>query len=185
MRTFELRVYTLRTQEALDFYVEQIYPRHLSSFPVFGIEAHGLWTAKEDAEPRLFVLASYAAGEEPREVARRYMQSTAFAEDVRTLMSHRSLAFNRRSSSLQLALLLFEVTQPHVLFLEEVKMEVLNVVAIIVVGLMVGCELAVAAFIHPTLDKLSDDAHLPAASAIARVLGTVMPFWYNLRFFLR
>jgi hypothetical protein len=54
MRTFELRVYKLRTKEALDFYMNQIYPRHLSSFPLFGIEAHGFWTAKEDAEPRLF-----------------------------------------------------------------------------------------------------------------------------------
>ena len=63
-------------------------------------------------------------------------------------------------------------------------MEVLNVVAIIVAGLMVGCELAIAAFVHPTLDKLPDDAHLPAASALARVLGTVMPFWYNLTFLL-
>jgi uncharacterized membrane protein len=63
-------------------------------------------------------------------------------------------------------------------------MEVLNVVAIMIAGLMVGCELAIAAFIHPTLDKLPDEAHLPAASAIARVLGTVMPFWYNLTFLL-
>jgi NIPSNAP len=83
MRTFELRVYTLRTQEALDFYRVHIYPRHLSSFPLFGIEAHRFWIAKEDVEPRLFVLASYAAGEEPGEVARRYMQSTAFAEDIK------------------------------------------------------------------------------------------------------
>jgi len=83
MRTFELRVYTLRSKEALDFYREQIYPRHLSSFPLFGIEAHGFWTAKEDVEPRFFVLASYAAGEEPGEVVRRYMQSTEFAEDIR------------------------------------------------------------------------------------------------------
>jgi hypothetical protein len=83
MRTFELRVYTLRTKEALDFYMNQIYHRHLSSFPLFGIEAHGFWTAKEDVEPRLFVLASYAAGEEPGEVARRYMQSKEFAEDIR------------------------------------------------------------------------------------------------------
>lgn len=59
-------------------------------------------------------------------------------------------------------------------------MEVLNVVAILVSGLMVGCELGVAVFIHPTLDKLPDEAHLPAASALARVLGTVMPFWYAL-----
>lgn len=63
-------------------------------------------------------------------------------------------------------------------------MEVLNVVAIVVAGLMVGCELAIAAFVHPTFDKLPDDAHLPAASAMARVLGTVMPFWYNLTFLL-
>jgi hypothetical protein len=83
MRTFELRVYKLRTKEALAFYMDQIYPRHLSSFPLFGIEAHGFWTAKEDVEPRLFVLASYAAGEEPGEVTRRYMQSTEFAEDIR------------------------------------------------------------------------------------------------------
>jgi hypothetical protein len=83
MRTFELRVYTLRSKEALDFYREQIYPRHLGSFPLFGIEAHGFWTAREDAKPRLFVLASFAAGEDPGEVVRRYMQSTQFAEDVR------------------------------------------------------------------------------------------------------
>ncbi len=63
-------------------------------------------------------------------------------------------------------------------------MEILNVVAIMVAGLMVGCELSITAFIHPTLDKLPDEAHQPAASAIARVLGTVMPFWYNLTFLL-
>jgi hypothetical protein len=48
MRLFELRVYTLRTKEALDFYMNQVYPRHLNSFPRFGIEAHGIWTVKED-----------------------------------------------------------------------------------------------------------------------------------------
>jgi hypothetical protein len=83
MRTFELRVYSLRTKEALDFYSEVIYRRHLNSFPRFGIEAHGFWTAAADVEPRLFVLASYAAGEEPGEVSRRYMQSTEFANDIR------------------------------------------------------------------------------------------------------
>ena len=63
-------------------------------------------------------------------------------------------------------------------------MKFLNVFAIVVAGLMVGCELAIAAFIHPTLDRLPDDAHLPAASAIARVLGTVMPLWYAIGFLL-
>ena len=63
-------------------------------------------------------------------------------------------------------------------------MEILNVVAMIVAGLMVGSELAIAAFVHPTLDKLPDNVHLPAASALARVLGKFMPFWYVLVFLL-
>jgi uncharacterized membrane protein len=62
--------------------------------------------------------------------------------------------------------------------------ETLNVMAILVAGLMVGCELSIAAFIHPTLDTLPDNVHRPAASAIARVMGTVMPFWYALTFLL-
>ena len=64
-------------------------------------------------------------------------------------------------------------------------MEVLNVVvAIIVAGLMVGCELAIATFVHPTLNSLPDEVHLPAASALARVLGRFMSFWYVLVFVL-
>ena len=63
-------------------------------------------------------------------------------------------------------------------------MELLNVVAIIVAGLMVGSELAIAAFVHPTLDRLPDNVHLPAASALARVMGRFMPFWYILVFLL-
>src|SRR5450432_1855134 len=66
------------------------------------------------------------------------------------------------------------------LFMEEFMTEVPDVVAIIVAGLMVGSELAIAAFVHPTLDKLPDDVHLPAASALARVQGRFMPFWYIL-----
>ena len=63
-------------------------------------------------------------------------------------------------------------------------LETLNVMAILVAGLMVGCELSIAAFLHPTLDMLPDDVHQPAASAIARVMGAVMPFWYALTFLL-
>jgi uncharacterized membrane protein len=59
-------------------------------------------------------------------------------------------------------------------------LEALGVVAIVVAGLLVGTELAIAAFVHPTLDQLPDAVHLPAASALARVLGTVMPVWYPL-----
>ena len=62
--------------------------------------------------------------------------------------------------------------------------EILNIVAIVVAGLMVGSELAIAVFVHPTLNKLPDAVHLPAASALARVLGRFMPFWYGLVLFL-
>jgi uncharacterized membrane protein len=59
-------------------------------------------------------------------------------------------------------------------------MELLNIVAIIAAGLMVGGELAIAAFVHPTLDRLPDHVHLPVASALARLLRKAMPFWYAL-----
>ena len=63
-------------------------------------------------------------------------------------------------------------------------MEILHVVSIIIAGLMVGNELAIAGFVHPTLNRLPDDVHLPAAIALARLLGRFMPFWYALVFLL-
>jgi uncharacterized membrane protein len=62
--------------------------------------------------------------------------------------------------------------------------ELLTVVAIIAAGSMVGSELAIAAFVHPTLDRLPDRVHLPVASALARLQGRFMPFWYTLVFVL-
>ena len=39
MRTFELRVYKLRTKRGARFlHGGDLHPRHLSSFPLFGIE---------------------------------------------------------------------------------------------------------------------------------------------------
>lgn len=82
MRTYELRLYTLRTKEALDVYAATVYPRHLHNFGLFGVEAHGLWTAKADAAHRIFVLVSYAEGADPGEVAQRYIQSPEAAHDA-------------------------------------------------------------------------------------------------------
>ena len=59
-------------------------------------------------------------------------------------------------------------------------MQALDIFTIIFAGLMVGNELAIAAFIHPILDRLPEKAHLPAAIEIARLLGRVMPIWYGL-----
>jgi uncharacterized membrane protein len=56
--------------------------------------------------------------------------------------------------------------------------DVLAVVTVVVVGLMVGVEFAVAVFVNPILDRLPSDGGLGARSDGARVLGRVMPFWY-------
>ncbi len=56
----------------------------------------------------------------------------------------------------------------------------LDLLAIAVTGFMVGNEFAIAAFIHPVISRLPPPVHLAAASAIARVLGRIMPFWYAL-----
>ncbi|SDH22183.1 hypothetical protein SAMN05216466_10816 [Paraburkholderia phenazinium] len=37
MRAYELRTYTLRTQDALDFYAETVFSRHLNNFSLFGV----------------------------------------------------------------------------------------------------------------------------------------------------
>jgi uncharacterized membrane protein len=50
--------------------------------------------------------------------------------------------------------------------------------AVVVVGLMVGVEFSVAAFVNPIFDRLPSDGGVAARSDGARLLGRVMPFWY-------
>jgi len=56
--------------------------------------------------------------------------------------------------------------------------DVLNAVAVVITGPMVGVELSVAAFFNPLVARLPDDAFRAARGRSARVLGAVMPFWY-------
>ncbi|WP_369246251.1 anthrone oxygenase family protein [Streptomyces sp. R41] len=56
--------------------------------------------------------------------------------------------------------------------------DTLAVLTVVVVGMMVGVEFAVAVFVNPILDRLPNDGGLDARSDGARVLGRVMPFWY-------
>lgn len=53
----------------------------------------------------------------------------------------------------------------------------LQVLAIVVLGLMCGSELNVAAFGHPTLNRQTTDVHIPVRASFARLFGGVMPFW--------
>ena len=54
---------------------------------------------------------------------------------------------------------------------------VLQLLALLVLGLMCGSELNVAAFGHPTLKRQPLEAHIVVRSALASLLGRVMPFW--------
>ncbi|GGQ99234.1 DUF1772 domain-containing protein [Deinococcus ruber] len=56
--------------------------------------------------------------------------------------------------------------------------EALVIVTIVSVGLMVGVEFSVAAFVEPIFNRLPKDAAVTARSDGARVLGRLMPFWY-------
>lgn len=60
----------------------------------------------------------------------------------------------------------------------------LQTITLVLVGLMVGNELAVAAFVHPQLRTLDDKVHLASAQVLARIYGKVMPFWYALTLIL-
>ncbi|MEZ0050768.1 anti-sigma-K factor RskA [Mycobacterium sp. MAA66] len=54
----------------------------------------------------------------------------------------------------------------------------LQILAVIATGTLVGVEFGVAAFTNPILERLPDDAYRQARATGSRILGTVMPFWY-------
>ena len=52
-----------------------------------------------------------------------------------------------------------------------------QVLSVLVLGLMCGSELNVAAFGHPTLNRQSLETHIPVRASLATLFGRVMPFW--------
>jgi len=59
-------------------------------------------------------------------------------------------------------------------------MRLLDILAILTLGLLIGVEFAVSAFINPTLHKLAPEPQAKTLSLFAALLGFVMPFWYGL-----
>ena len=60
----------------------------------------------------------------------------------------------------------------------------LNLVTTLCIGLMIGTEFAVSAFINPILERLDDRTRLTAIRLFAARLGAAMPVWYSLSFVL-
>ena len=54
---------------------------------------------------------------------------------------------------------------------------ILQLVALLVLGLMCGSEFNVALFGHPVLKKQPLETHILVRSSLAALLGRVMPFW--------
>ncbi len=52
----------------------------------------------------------------------------------------------------------------------------LQILAILLLGLMCGSELNVAAFAHPVLNRQPPEAHILVRSSLAKLFGRVMPF---------
>jgi Domain of unknown function (DUF1772) len=54
---------------------------------------------------------------------------------------------------------------------------ILQLIAILVLGLMCGSELNVGAFAHPAMRRQPLAVHVPIRASFAALFGRVMPFW--------
>ena len=78
----QLRIYTLRSAEALSRYATVHWGRHLSTFATFGVTTHGVWTEGGGQGNRLVALIGYPPGADPDEITRQIMASPEFAADM-------------------------------------------------------------------------------------------------------
>ena len=78
----QLRIYTLRSPEALQRYAAVHWARHVATFAAFGITTHDVWTEHGGPVPRLVALIGYPPGADPDDVTRRVMRSAEFAADM-------------------------------------------------------------------------------------------------------
>ena len=58
-------------------------------------------------------------------------------------------------------------------------MMILDVVTVLCIGLLIGTEFAVSAFINPILERLGEAPRAQATAMFGRRLGFAMPFWYS------
>src|SRR5215831_12051649 len=73
---FQLRMYTLRSPEALQRYATVHWARHVATFETFGITTHGVWTQRSGGAHRLVALIRYPQGADPEQLTREYMTSS-------------------------------------------------------------------------------------------------------------
>ena len=79
---FQLRMYALRSPEALQQYATVHWARHLPTFETFGVTTHGVWTGRSGSANRLVALIRYPHDADPEQLTRRIMTSPQFAADM-------------------------------------------------------------------------------------------------------
>ena len=79
---FQLRIYTLRSPEALQQYATVHWARHLTTLKTFGVTTHGVWTERSDSTNRLVALIRYPPRADPEQLTRQCMTSPQFAADM-------------------------------------------------------------------------------------------------------
>ena len=79
---FQLRIYTLRSPEALQQYAMVHWDRHLATFTTFGVTTHGVWTERSGGAHRLVALIGYPPGAYPEQLTRHITTSPEFAADM-------------------------------------------------------------------------------------------------------
>jgi hypothetical protein len=78
----QLRIYTLRSPEALQQYATVHWARHLATFTRFGITTHGVWTERRGGAHRLVALIGYPPGADAEHLTQHIMTSPEFAADM-------------------------------------------------------------------------------------------------------
>ena len=78
----QLRIYTLRSHDALRRYATIHWARHLATFATFGVTTRGVWTESGDDGNRLVALIGYPPGANPDGLTRQIMASAEFAADM-------------------------------------------------------------------------------------------------------
>ncbi|MGW9030540.1 NIPSNAP family protein [Streptomyces sp. NPDC055722] len=84
MSQYQLRVYTLRSPEALVAY-ESVWSKHISGLAKHRITTHGVWTvpaAPGREAPQLYALVSYRDADDVRERLETYLSSPEFRADM-------------------------------------------------------------------------------------------------------
>lgn len=79
---YQLKTYTLSTEEALYKYATVQWPRHIASMPSFGATVEGFWTEEASGSHRLIALLSFEEGVTPDTFLAAYVASQEFAADM-------------------------------------------------------------------------------------------------------